>query len=104
MRYFYRIEFDCLTYRDGRRYAGLKCATCFPAYFPEGISFEDFERDLLVKAMIKANGVLGRGACLLGMSYRTLQYRLNKFGIEKEANSAPKGLSPKPKGASQEGR
>lgn len=83
------------SYGDGRRYAGLKCATCFPAYFPEGISFEDFERDLLVKAMIKANGV--RAACLLGMSYRTLQYRLNKFSIEKEAYSAPKG-------ASQEGR
>ncbi len=70
----------------------------------EGISFEDFERDLLVKAMVKANGVLGRAAALLGMSYRTLQYRLNKFGIEKETYSAPKGLSIKPKGAHEERR
>ncbi|MBI5587492.1 MAG: sigma-54-dependent Fis family transcriptional regulator [Deltaproteobacteria bacterium] len=68
----------------------------------EGISFEDFERELLAKAMRKANGVLGKAAGLLGMSYRTLQYRLNKFGIEKEAYSAPKGASHKPKGLSQE--
>jgi len=64
----------------------------------DGISFEDFERDLLVKAMIKSKGVLGKAAALLGMSYRTLQYRLNKFGIEKETYSAPKGLGLKPKG------
>lgn len=59
----------------------------------EGISFEDFEKELLIKAMVKSNGVLGKAATILGMSYRTLQYRLNKFGIEKEAYSAPKGIN-----------
>lgn len=68
----------------------------------DGISFEEFEHEMLVKAMTKANGVLGRAACLLGMSYRTLQYRLNKFGITKETFTAPKGVNAKPKWVSKE--
>ncbi|MBI5562500.1 MAG: sigma-54-dependent Fis family transcriptional regulator [Deltaproteobacteria bacterium] len=68
----------------------------------EGISFEEFEREILMKAMTKAGGVLGKAADLLGMSYRTLQYRLNKFGIEKETFSAPKGATNKPKGITQD--
>jgi DNA-binding NtrC family response regulator len=50
---------------------------------PEGISFEDLERDLIMKAMERADGVIGKAAPLLGMTYKTLQYRLEKFGIEK---------------------
>ena len=50
---------------------------------PEGIQFEELERELIAKAMERANGVIGRAAQLLGMSYKTLQYRLEKFGIEK---------------------
>jgi len=64
----------------------------------EGICFEEFEKEMLVKAMVKSNGILGKAAQLLGMSYRTLQYRLNKFGIVKESYSAPKGASFRPKG------
>jgi transcriptional regulator with GAF, ATPase, and Fis domain len=52
----------------------------FPA---EGISFEDLERDLIMKAMERADWVIGKAAPLLGMTYKTLQYRLEKFGIEK---------------------
>lgn len=57
----------------------------------DGISFEEFEKEMLIKAMSKANGVLGRAAGLLGMSYRTLQYRLNKFGIIKETYTSNRG-------------
>jgi len=53
----------------------------------EGISFEEFEKQLILKAMAKSGGVLARAAQFLGMSYRTLQYRLSKFGIEKESFS-----------------
>ncbi|MBI5971388.1 MAG: sigma-54-dependent Fis family transcriptional regulator [Deltaproteobacteria bacterium] len=65
----------------------------------EGISFEEFERQLILKAMVKSGGVLARAAQLLGMSYRTLQYRLSKFGIDKESfsghrQSAPKAVLP----------
>jgi DNA-binding NtrC family response regulator len=56
---------------------------------PEGISFEDLERDLIIKAMERAGWVIGKAAPLLGMSYKTLQYRLEKFGIEKPEKKAP---------------
>ncbi len=56
----------------------------------EGISFTEFERQLILKAMSKSGGVLAKAAQFLGMSYRTLQYRLSKFGIDKESFSSPK--------------
>ncbi len=50
---------------------------------PEGISMEELERDIIIKAMDRAGWVIAKAAPLLGMSYKTLQYRLEKFGIEK---------------------
>ena len=59
-------------------------ASHLPFEFPAGgISIEDLERDLIVKAMERADWVIAKAAPLLGMSYKTLQYRLEKFGIEK---------------------
>ncbi len=52
---------------------------------PEGMSFEEFEKELLRKAMEKSEWKIVDAAKLLGMSYRTLQYRLSKFNINKEA-------------------
>ncbi|MGH7410189.1 MAG: sigma-54-dependent transcriptional regulator [Candidatus Methylomirabilis sp.] len=49
----------------------------------EGISFEELERDLIVQAMEKSDWVMTKAARLLGMSYRTLQYRLEKFRIKR---------------------
>ena len=48
---------------------------------PEGIAFEELEKGIIVKAMERADWVIGKAAPLLGMSYKTLQYRLDKFGI-----------------------
>ncbi len=50
---------------------------------PEGISIEQLEKDLILKAMGRTAWVIAKAAPLLGMSYKTLQYRLEKFGIEK---------------------
>ena len=50
---------------------------------PEGINFDTLERDLIMQAMEKADGVIAKAAKMLGMSYRTLQYRLEKFGVKK---------------------
>jgi two-component system, NtrC family, response regulator PilR len=59
-------------------------AGTLPFEFPaEGISFDELEKDLIIKAMERAGWVIGKAAPLLGMSYKTLQYRLEKFGIEK---------------------
>jgi two-component system, NtrC family, response regulator PilR len=49
----------------------------------EGLSIEELERDLIIKAMDRTGWVIAKAAPLLGMSYKTLQYRLEKFGIEK---------------------
>ncbi|MDD2539930.1 MAG: sigma-54 dependent transcriptional regulator [Desulfuromonadaceae bacterium] len=49
----------------------------------EGIDFEELEKGLIVKAMERAEWVIGKAAPLLGMSYKTLQYRLDKFAIER---------------------
>jgi transcriptional regulator with PAS, ATPase and Fis domain len=50
---------------------------------PEGIDIEELEKGLIIKAMERADWVIGKAAPLLGMSYKTLQYRLEKFEIER---------------------
>lgn len=61
-----------------------KAAEKLPFDFPPGgISIEDLERGLIIKAMERADWVISKAAPLLGMSYKTLQYRLDKFGIGK---------------------
>jgi len=55
-----------------------------PFEFPaQGISIDELERSLITKAMQRADWVISKAAPLLGMSYKTLQYRLEKFGIGK---------------------
>jgi len=49
----------------------------------EGMNFENFERDLILQAMEKNDWVIAKAAKMLGMSYRTLQYRLDKFGLKR---------------------
>jgi DNA-binding NtrC family response regulator len=50
---------------------------------PEGISFEDVERDLIMQAMEQSDYNITKAAKLLGLTFRTLQYRLEKFGIKR---------------------
>ena len=50
---------------------------------PEGINFEEMEKALILKAMERADWVIGKAAPILGLTYKTLQYRLDKHGIEK---------------------
>jgi DNA-binding NtrC family response regulator len=54
---------------------------------PEGISFEDLERSLIVQAMEQTGWNITRAAKLLGLSFRTMQYRLDKFGIKRPVRS-----------------
>ncbi len=49
---------------------------------PEG-SWEEHEKAKIVQALQRTNGNITRAAHLLGMTFRTLQYRLEKFGIKK---------------------
>jgi len=50
---------------------------------PEGISFDEVEKSLIIQAMEQTNWNITRAAKLLDLSFRTLQYRLEKFGIKK---------------------
>ena len=57
------------------------------AAFPdEGIALErvlyDYERQILEQALDKAGGVRKRAAQLLGISFRSLRYRLAKLGLD----------------------
>jgi DNA-binding NtrC family response regulator len=55
----------------------------------EGINFENFERELILQAMDKSDWVIAKACKMLSMSYRTLQYRLDKFGIKRPESKAP---------------
>ena len=46
-----------------------------------GLSLEEVEKRLLIQAMEKSGGVIAKAARLLGLTYRTMQYRLDKHGI-----------------------
>jgi DNA-binding NtrC family response regulator len=50
---------------------------------PEGISFEELEQSLITQAMEQTGWNITRAAKLLGLSFRTLQYRLEKFDLKK---------------------
>ncbi|HEX8472517.1 MAG TPA: sigma-54 dependent transcriptional regulator [Pyrinomonadaceae bacterium] len=50
---------------------------------PEGVNFEDVERNLLEQAMSRTDYNITKAAKLLGLTFRTLQYRLEKFGIKR---------------------
>ncbi|MBI4468396.1 MAG: sigma-54-dependent Fis family transcriptional regulator [Acidobacteria bacterium] len=48
---------------------------------PTGTSLEEVERSLILQAMQRTGGNITQAAKLLGISFRTLQYRLEKFGL-----------------------
>ena len=52
----------------------------------EGVNFEDVERSLITQAMERTDNNITKSARLLGLTFRTLQYRLEKFGIKKDDN------------------
>jgi DNA-binding NtrC family response regulator len=54
----------------------------------EGVNFEDVERSLIMQAMERTDNNITKSAKLLGLTFRTLQYRLEKFGFKKEADAA----------------
>jgi len=59
---------------------------------PEGIAFEDVERDLIMQAMEQTDYNITKAAKLLGLTFRTLQYRLEKFGIKKPDKERDDGV------------
>jgi len=54
-----------------------------------GFSIEDFERTLLEASLRKTGGNQSRAAELLGLTRRTLQYRMEKYAIQVERSAPP---------------
>jgi transcriptional regulator with GAF, ATPase, and Fis domain len=46
-----------------------------------GLNLEELEKYLLTRALEKSGGVVAKAARLLGLTYRTFQYRMIKFGL-----------------------
>ena len=61
-----------------------------PRISPKGVSLEglmaDYERGLLLEALGPAGGVKKRAAQLLGISFRSFRYRMEKLGLD-DSNS-----------------
>lgn len=49
---------------------------------PEGLNLEELEKELLKRAMERANGVIARAAKLLGLSYKAFWYRWQNINRE----------------------
>jgi DNA-binding NtrC family response regulator len=58
---------------------------------PDGVNFEDVERSLIMQAMDRTDNNITKSAKLLGLTFRTLQYRLEKFGFKKDGDGTDEG-------------
>jgi DNA-binding NtrC family response regulator len=67
--------------------AATQVSSEFPA---EGLDLDrvlaDVERGWVLRALELSGGVRKRAAVLLGISFRSLRYRLDKLGLEKGAD------------------
>jgi two-component system NtrC family response regulator len=69
----------------------LRESTPEPGQFnlpPGGIVLEDLEQDLIRQALHRSGGRIKEAAELLGLSYKTLQYRLKKHEIDRREEVA----------------
>jgi len=55
----------------------------------DGFSVEEFERKLIAASLKKTGGNQSKAAELLGLTRRTLQYRIEKYDIDVEKGAAP---------------
>jgi DNA-binding NtrC family response regulator len=53
----------------------------------EGLSLEGLEKDLVQQALIKFGGNQTHAAQYLGLSRKTLIYRMEKFGLRSESDT-----------------
>jgi len=56
---------------------------------PRGVHLPDLECHLIRQALRRTRGALGPAARLLGISYKTLQYRIRKYRLEREGSDHP---------------
>jgi DNA-binding NtrC family response regulator len=66
---------------------------------PDGIDLEAVERDFILQAMELSGWVIAKASKLLGLSYRTLQYRLEKYDIRRNGSEGVGPAEDQPGGA-----
>jgi len=71
---------------------------------PGGVRLPELERHLIVQALARCRGSLGPASRLLGISYKTLQYRIQKFEIARTEFGAEEGVRSEDDDALQEDR
>jgi DNA-binding NtrC family response regulator len=59
---------------------------------PGGVQLPDVERSLILQALRRSRGALGPAARLLGISYKTLQYRIRKHGLDRAEFGVPEAM------------
>lgn len=59
----------------------------------KGVSLEALEEDFIRQALERSGGKLDPAARLLGVSYKTLQYRIRKYGIQQGGGGGESGDS-----------
>ena len=47
-----------------------------------GVSMEEIEKKLICEALARTGGHILKASKLLGMTYKTFQYRMKKYGIK----------------------
>ncbi|OUU20066.1 MAG: hypothetical protein CBC13_11280 [Planctomycetia bacterium TMED53] len=52
----------------------------------EGLVLEDLEKDLILQALLRSDGKLEPAARMLGITYKTLQYRIKKYGLRETSD------------------
>ena len=72
--------------RGGGTPSGAAAATELFKLPADGVNFEDVERSLIMQAMDRTDNNITKSAKLLGLTFRTLQYRLEKFGFKKDGD------------------
>ena len=53
----------------------------------EGLVLEDLEKDLILQALLRSDGKLEPAAKMLGITYKTLQYRIKKYRLRETSES-----------------
>ncbi len=86
------------TVLEAARYSSGLCVrlrrrTAPADFFPEGMTLEHWEDEMIQEALRRANGNKSQAARLLGLSRNALRYRLSKIGIADEGEKETVGRS-----------
>ncbi len=81
------VDLEHLSFAQGGAAPAAGALAWVPDIPEDGLSLEDLERELILKALERAKGNKSRAARLLGLTRRTLYSRMEKHGLRKPGES-----------------